>query len=375
MIIKLFGTCRHCGPPAGFLKQIHPGCQKVHTRGWNEIVQLAAQAAGSPTLSETALRRTLRGIAANSCHDDTSILQAIEQGFAQSVTISQADGIITQQEEQTLRAFRDQLALQEDTADPSAIGDLDKAVKSRLQRQAQGTATDPNPNDDQLDELERAIQSIPASEQKPLLINAWETAVEGATLDGILSLDEENALHEYLDRFGLTSGDVNANGAHTSTVQAAVIRDVTHGIIPQHQNIQGGRIPFNLMKSEQLVSTIQGVDYLETVVRRERRGSSQGVSIRVAKGLYYSPRQFRSRAVEWEKTVKVDTGLLGLTTKHLYFSGSRKKFRVRYDRIVSFDPYSDGLGIMRDAQTAKPQTFITGDGWFVYNLAVNLAQI
>ena len=75
--------------------------------------------------------------------------------------------------------------------------------------------------------------------------------------------------------------------------------------------------------------------------------------------------------------VHADTGMLGLTTRHihLHLSGSRKKFRVRYDRIVSFDPYADGLGIMRDAQTAKPQTFITGDGWFVYNLAVNLAQV
>ena len=29
---------------------------------------------------------------------------------------------------------------------------------------------------------------------------------------------------------------------------------------------------------------------------------------------------------------------------------------------------------MRDAQTAKPQTFRTGDGWFPYNLVTNLAQ-
>ena len=45
-----------------------------------------------------------------------------------------------------------------------------------------------------------------------------------------------------------------------------------------------------------------------------------------------------------------------------------------YDRIVSFEPYDDGFGIMRDAQTAKPQMFRTGDGWFPYNLATNLAQ-
>ena len=60
--------------------------------------------------------------------------------------------------------------------------------------------------------------------------------------------------------------------------------------------------------------------------------------------------------------------MLGLTTKHIYFAGSRKRFRVRYDKIVAFDPFSDGFGIMRDAQTAKPQTFQTGDGWFPYNL-------
>ena len=72
--------------------------------------------------------------------------------------------------------------------------------------------------------------------------------------------------------------------------------------------------------------------------------------------------------------IHADTGMLGLTTKHIYFAGPRKKFRVRYDRIVAFEPYSDGLGIMRDAQSAKPQSFVTGDGWFVYNQAATLPR-
>ena len=58
-----------------------------------------------------------------------------------------------------------------------------------------------------------------------------------------------------------------------------------------------------------------------------------------------------------------------LTTKHIYFAGSRKPFRIRHDKIVAFEPFSDGPGIMRDAQTAKPQTFRTGDGRCPYNLA------
>ena len=48
---------------------------------------------------------------------------------------------------------------------------------------------------------------------------------------------------------------------------------------------------------------------------------------------------------------------------------------MRYDKIVDFEPFSDGLEIVRDLQSAKPQAFRTGDGWFAYNLAVNLAQM
>ena len=82
-----------------------------------------------------------------------------------------------------------------------------------------------------------------------------------------------------------------------------------------------------------------------------------------------------SRVVEWEETVLQGTGLLGFTTKHIYFSGPKKKFRVRYDRIVDFEPFADGFGLTRDARTAKPQSFRTGDGRFAFNLATNLAQM
>ena len=55
-------------------------------------------------------------------------------------------------------------------------------------------------------------------------------------------------------------------------------------------------------------------------------------------GRLLSPSAFRSRAIEWAETVHQDTELLGSTTTHVYFSGPKKKFRVRYDRIVDFEP-------------------------------------
>ena len=97
-------------------------------------------------------------------------------------------------------------------------------------------------------------------------------------------------------------------------------------------------------------------------------------SIRIARGVYYRPGTFRSPAVEWDETVHADTGLLGFTTKHLYFSRPNKKFQSRYDRVVDFEPFSHGFGIMRDAHTSTPQTFRTGDGCAAYDLTGDLAQ-
>ena len=370
------GTCPFCRQKAGILSREHPECRRAHQAGWHEMVQLAAQAAGSPDFDEGHLRLTLSAVAKISYGNEDTVNQALEEGWKLGVDHSVADGIITQEEEARLREFRDQLALGSDTADSGAMAHLDRASQDRLMLDARLAAIAVFDGGAHLDGLTETLRqsNLSQDEQTMLLVQAWEAAVEGALEDGLFTLDEENALTRYINHFNLSQSELDAHGVHTSLIKAAVIREITEGIVPQRQNILG-RVPFNLMKSETLVWVMDGVEYHETVTRRERRGTSHGLSIRVARGLYYRPSTFRSRAVEWDETVHQDTGLLGFTTKHLYFSGGKKKFRVRYDKIVDFEPFSDGFGIMRDAQTAKPQSFRTGDGWFAYNLAVNLAQM
>ena len=243
-------------------------------------------------------------------------------------------------------------------------------------RAARTTALTNAKGDERLVSLSDTIveAGLKGDRSREALVRGWETAVLGALEDGVISVDEEDALSRYLDYFGIEQAQADRSGALTTLVKAGAIRDVTEGTIPQRQNIQS-RIPFNLMKSEKLVWVFQNVAYLEDVTRREMHGSSRGLTVRVARGIYYRPSTFKSRVVEWDETVRLDTGLMGLTTKHIYFAGDTKRFRVRYDRIVAFEPYSDGIGIMREAQTAKPQTFITNDGWFTYNMATNLAQM
>ena len=370
------GDCRYCGRKAGFLRRYHKDCDDAYEAGRQRMVALVAEAAGESNFSEAALLSDLETIAAGSYIDGDGIRAAIAEGWHQAVREGLADGILTQDEEVRLRDFREQFAIEEENnAGRDAAADLDRAARDRLMLDARLAALATTPGDDHLDDLSRTFEEseLSPAERRSLFIQAWEAAVEGSLEDGVLSLDEENALIRYLRRFGLDRSDVDANGAYHNMIKSAVIREAAEGLIPDRLG-ELPPIPFNLMKSEQLVWLIDGVGYYEVKTRRERRGTSHGVSIRVAKGLYYSPRTFRSRAVEWEETVHEDTGLLGVTSKHIYFHGPRKRFRIRYDRIVSFDPYADGIGVMRDAQTAKPQEFRTGDGWFIYNLVTNLAR-
>ena len=69
-------------------------------------------------------------------------------------------------------------------------------------------------------------------------------------------------------------------------VKSGILRGITEGRLPPKQEIDF-HIPFNLMKSETLVWVMRDVDYQETVTRRERQGTSDGMSFRVARGVYY----------------------------------------------------------------------------------------
>ncbi len=205
------------------------------------------------------------------------------------------------------------------------------------------------------------------------LVQGWERALQENLDDNVLSGEEELRLMSFAQRFSLTQAQLDKRGAFTRTVMSGVLREILEGNVPRSPRVQG-TLPFNFQKSESLVWVFTGVKYFESRTSRQYVGGYAGVSFRVMKGVYYRTGGFRGRSVDTSKTVQVDSGLLAITTQNLYFEGASKRFRIPYSKIVSFEPYSDGIGVQRDAMTAKPQTFVTGEGWFVYNAVVNLAK-
>ncbi|WP_069293902.1 hypothetical protein [Fervidobacterium thailandense] len=232
----------------------------------------------------------------------------------------------------------------------------------------------------EFEELEKDINRIApggyltASDIKSVLITAFEKAVDHFLNDGELSAEEQEKIERFVDFFKLDQNSLNRNDAWNKLVKGVVLREVMEGKIPQRLKVEG-QLPFNFQKSEKLIWVFPKVDYYQDRTVREYIGGSSGVSFRVAKGVYLRTGAFKATPIETIKRVHVDSGILAVTTKHIYFHGKFKSFRIPFKKIVAFEPYSNGIGVHKDSAAAKREIFATGDGWFTYNLLVNLAQL
>lgn len=75
-------------------------------------------------------------------------------------------------------------------------------------------------------------------ERHTLLVQGWTAAVDRYLEDGVLDESEETRLVEFKNRFSLAEADLDAGGALTKIVKAAVIRDVLNGVIPRRMEVE-----------------------------------------------------------------------------------------------------------------------------------------
>ena len=98
---------------------------------------------------------------------------------------------------------------------------------------------------------------------------------------------------------------------------------------------------------------------------------------------------FKGESVDIETLKEIDYGGMLIATQNIYFGGPHTTFRIPYDHIVSFRPYSAGIGVFRDSANAKAEVFTVMEpnpnggnpvnarplvGWFLFNMAHCLAQ-
>lgn len=124
--------------------------------------------------------------------------------------------------------------------------------------------------------------------------------------------------------------------------------------------------PILLRKGEELKAAIPHVSLREPRSVRVSSGGYGGPSFRIAKGVYFRVGGFGSRSESHEEIKIIDEGILTLTNKRIVFSGQKRTLNIKLDKIISVEPYSDGIALRREGKE-KTQYFV-----WPQNIPVNL---
>ena len=371
-------NCSFCGKSAGLFRRKHNACEDLAAAGYRKMVRLTAQAVIQPDFDEVHLQQALAKVAKDSFVDRAGIRAAIAGGWQEAARAVLGRRGDAQEDETRLLEVKQRLTLNDYSSSTTANSLRDRGTKRAVDslmvvaRQAALPSADAEAK---MQDLHNALDQSDLSpdQQRNVLADAWGEASRYVTRDRMITEEEAEALSQFQLRFNLLQRELDRSGAYMHFLKVLVLSEAASGTIVKRLNVPN--LPVNLQSSEQLVWAFDNVDYYEVITHSEFRGGSQGVGIPVAKGVYYNPQQIRGQLYEREETVKTTSGILAITTKHVYFHGGGKSFRIPYSEIVSFQEFQDGLGVMRDHREAKPERFCTGDGWFVYGLVSALAKL
>lgn len=224
-----------------------------------------------------------------------------------------------------------------------------------------------------IDDLpERTARAYLSSDEiTSLLAQGLDQIVDEALDDDVLSAEEEELISAWVHAMKGTFPGIKQSDAVERLVKAALVRNLQEGA-PVTGRFSPEGLPFLFQKSEELVWTFSPVQFYQNTTRTEYVGGSHGISIRLTKGVYYRTGSFKGRPVKVDELKLQGTGMLAITTKHVYFWSPNKAFKVPFSKLISLETFEDGIRIQRDGTTTKPQTFTGIDGWFAANLISNL---
>jgi hypothetical protein len=116
-----------------------------------------------------------------------------------------------------------------------------------------------------------------------------------------------------------------------------------------HNIESGGALPVGsapnliLQKGEVCHLSIPAQLLEERVINRQYVGGSQGVSIRLMKGVTYRIGQQRGHIQSQSGLIPISDGYFIITNKRLVFSGNKKSVVSLLDKLIDFQLYADAL--------------------------------
>jgi hypothetical protein len=176
---------------------------------------------------------------------------------------------------------------------------------------------------------------------------AYDRALNAVTIDGTVSAEGQTKV-ERIEQFLKIPGNEIADSKRRLG-RARVLSEIRDGHVP-NINVQN----LILQKGEQAHWAESSAILEERVVAKHYEGRSQGISVRIAKGVTYRVGAQRGQLITDKAILPVSSGYLVVTSKRLIFQGDKKSFNIRLDKLLDCHFFSDGVRVTDDK--GKPRT-------------------
>jgi len=218
----------------------------------------------------------------------------------------------------------------------------------------------------------RTEHQVPDQQAASATKDGWNVGAKERSVKEPISPDEFDTVSDLYNGVGFDEEIWRTPGGRDMTFSNLIWTVLHDQIIPY-----GGPIQFNLQHGEIPFFAMANVLISEQRTTSSYVGGFQGVSIRVANGLYYRLGEVRGHRAESTSLQEIDYGDFLVTTDNVYFSGHEHgtNFRIAFKQVIRFQPYTDAVGICKDASREKifaPQ-HVENCGWFLFNVLQALA--
>ena len=244
-------------------------------------------------------------------------------------------------------AFRDLL---EKEAEETLSGAIDKALKDRKLA------------DQEHKNLERLREELNYPEENFLDLYKQKASVilkdilEEAISDERLSPDEEDEVKKVAKDIGI---DLK-------------FEEATQEMLNRYRlywQIENGELPelepeINLFKGERLHFTteVNWHEYRRVTQRIQYGGPT--MRVKLARGIYYRAGDLGVKRVTSDELKLIDTGTMYLTSKRVIFMGERGNKTIRLNRILAFEPFTNGVMLQKDKGKSPFLEFSVGTDIF-----------
>ncbi|HRE13437.1 MAG TPA: hypothetical protein PLD37_04495 [Usitatibacteraceae bacterium] len=199
-------------------------------------------------------------------------------------------------------------------------------------------AEDGKLTEEEIEQLQSQFKALglTRNDVKGVRVQAYQAALRSAKADGVVTELEVAELAK-LQHF-LMIPEVEVAKSKKELMRLRLLNEIQQGNIPT--------ISINnviLQKAEKPYWSEAGSILEERVVNRRYEGGSQGVSIRIAKGLTYRVGAHRGHLVSDTAVLPVSSGDLIITNRRVIFRGDSKSFNIRLDKLLEMKLFGDGI--------------------------------